>query len=814
MNAFWNDLRYSLRTLRKNPGFTAVVILTLALGIGANATIFSVINAVFLKPLPFPDPDHLVMVWQHDTRDPDDHNIVSFPNYQDWKQQNHVFQDMAIFDSAGKSYSLSGERNPEQVSGLRVTASFFPVLGIQPLLGRTFLPEEEIAGRDREVVLSYGLWQRRYGGDPAIIGKAVRIDGDNYAVVGVMPREFQFQFWSGLRELWVPAGYTKGDHDRASNSFVSIARLKPGVKMAQAEAEMEIIGKSLSEQYPVDDADKTAIVTHMDDLNQDDRWRTLRTLLAAVGFVLLIACVNVANLMLSRSAARQKELAIRRALGAGGKRIARQLLTESVLLGLLGGAAGLLLAFWLTRLLPTILPASMLRTPFRHIDSFSLDGRVFAFALLISCVTGMLFGLAPALSGIGRDFNLTLKEGSRGSTEGGGNRLRHVLVASEVALALVVLAGAGLMMESMARLLGVDPGLDPKNVLVMGTPTPQVDLYNGPPVNARFCQQLQESVGALPGIVSVGAVSHLPLSGANAGRGFVVEGRPIPKPEDQPGANYAVACPGYFRTMGIPLVRGREFTDLDSLGAPGVIVINEAMANEYWPNENPIGRRIRFGSLGSDAPMLTVVGVIRDVRHSGLDRKVQPEFYRPYTQSAWPVMTIVVRTATAPLAFSNAVQAALLRMDPDRAISRIRTMEDVVSGSVGSRRFPMILLGVFSVLALVLASVGIAGVVSYSVAQRTHEIGIRMALGARPGDVLRLIVGQSGAWVLAGLGIGIVGAISVTRTLSGLLYDVKPADPLVLCAVSLLLAAVGFAACYFPARRAMDVDPMVALRHE
>jgi len=814
MGTLWTDLRYSLRTLRKSPGFTAVVILTLALGIGANTTIFSVIDAVFLKPLPFPDPDRLVMVWQHNMRDPDDHNIISLPNYLDWKQQNHVFQNMAIFDSAGKSYSLSGERNPEQVSGLRVSASFFDVLGVQPMLGRTFVPEEEIAGRDREVVLSYGLWQRRYGADSGIIGKAVRIDGDNYTVIGVMPRDFQFQFWSGLRELWVPAGYTRGDHDRTSNSFVCIARLKPGTTVVQAEAEMEIIGKHLSEEYPVENADQSAIVSGMDDLSQNDRWRTLRILLGAVGFVLVIACVNVANLMLSRSASRQKELAIRRALGAGGGRIARQLLTESTLLGLLGGVAGLLLALWMTKLLPTILPGSMLRTPFRHIESFSLDGRVFSFALLISCVTGILFGLAPALSGLGRDFNLTLKEGGRGSTEGGGNRLRHALVASEVALALIVLAGAGLMLESMSRLLNVDPGLDAKNVLVMGTPTPQVELYYGPPTNLRFCQQLQESVATLPGIVSVGAVSHLPLSGASAGRGFAVEGRPVPKPEDQPGAGYAVACPGYFRTMGIPLVKGREFTDQDTVAAPGVIVINEAMAHEYWPNDDPIGRRIKLGGLEANDPMLTVVGVIRNVRHFGLDRKINPEFYRPFTQAGWPVMTIVVRTATSPLGLSNAVQAALLRMDPDRAISRIRTMQDVVDGSVGSRRFPMILLAVFSVLALALASVGIAGVVSYAVAQRTHEIGIRMALGARPVDVLRLIGGQSGVWVLAGLAIGIAGALGVTRMLAGLLYEVKPADPLVLGAVSLVLAAVAFCACYLPARRAMDVDPMVALRHE
>ena len=814
MHSLWNDLRHSLRMLRKNPGFTAVVILTLAIGIGANATIFSVINEIFLKPLPFPEPEQLAMVWQHDVRFPENLNIVSYPNYQDWRNQNHVFSDMAIFDSAGKSYSLSGDRNPEQVSGLRVTASFFPVLGISPMLGRTFLPEEEIAGRDHEVVLSYGLWQRRYGADAAIIGKTIRIDGDGYVVVGVMPREFQFQFWSGLRELWVPTGYTKNDHDRSSNSFICIARMEPGVTLPQADAEMEIIGNQLSKKYPVDDALKTAVVKPPDDTGQNDRWHTLVMLLSAVGFVLLIACVNVANLMISRSAARGKELSIRRALGASGTRIARQLLTESLLLGLLGGIAGVLLAFWLTRLLPGILPSSMMRTPFRVIEGFSLDGRVLGFAFMISCVTGMLFGLAPALSGLGRDFNLTLKEGSRGSTSGGGGRLRHGLVAAEVALALIVLAGAGLMVESMIRLLSVNPGLDPKNVLVMGTPTPQVNLCVGPPTDAHFCQQLQEYVGAQPGIVSVGAISHLPLSGGNAGRGFMVEGHPFTKPEDQPGANYAVACPNYFRTMGIPILRGREFTDADTVDATQVIVINEAMARKYWPNEDAVGKRIRLGGMDPSGTMLTVVGVARDVRHSGLARRIDPHFFRPYTQAGWPVMTIVVKTASAPLAYSNSVQTALLRANPDRAISKIRTMEEIVSGSVGSRRFPMIMLEVFSVLALALASVGIAGVVSYTVAQRTNEIGIRMALGARPTDVLWLITRQSGVWVLVGLAIGVAGAVGVTRVLSGLLYGVNPGDPWVLAAVSILLGVVGFAACYFPARRAMDVDPMVALRHE
>jgi putative ABC transport system permease protein len=814
MTDLWQDVCYTARTLGKNPGFTLVSVLTLALGIGANTTIFSVMNATLLKPLPFADPSHLVLIWETFGKGPDNWNIVSAPNFWDFQRQSHSFENMAIFDSAGRGYNLSPtgmKQEPERVSGLRVSAGFFPTLGVKPVLGRTFLPEEEILGRDHEVVLSWGLWKRRYGGDPALVGKAIRIDGDDFTVIGVMPRDFQWQFWGSPRQLWVPVGYTKTDYGRDENSFIAFGRLKPGLTVEQAKSEMGTLASRLVQQYPGEDANMGATVQPMGDFGIEGLRSTMFALLAAVGFVLLIACVNVANLLLARGAARQKEIAIRRALGAAGSRIARQLLTESVLLGLLGGVAGLLLAAWSTQLLFRVFRLDAMQLPLRVLESINIDARVFGFALMASCLTGVLFGLAPALSALRGDFGDPLKEGGRGSTPGSGNRLRHALVASEVALALVVLCGAGLMIKSISRLLGVDPGLDPKNVLTMGMSVPQDEIYNGPPGLPRFCQDLDDHLSAIPGVVSVGAVAHLPLEG-DAGRGFQIEGQPPADPGHMPGASYSVVCPNYFRTMGIPVLKGREFTHRDTLTSPGVIVINETMAKKFWPKQDPIGRAIRLG--GSDGPRLTVVGVAGDVHFHGLDEPVYRQFFRPYTQAGWPVMSVVVRTTSAPASYTPLVKRAIAEFLPDRPVSGVQTMEEVVHDSTGSRRFPMLLLSTFSLLALVLAAVGIVGVVSYSVAQRTHEIGIRMAMGARASDVLRLIVNGSMMWVLIGIALGIAGSIGLGRLLQTLLYGVRPADPLVLGAVSALLVFVALVASYIPARRAAKVDPLVALRYE
>ncbi len=805
------DVRYGLRNLARNPGFTIVAMLTLALGLGVNTTIFSVINNTLLKPLPFPNPERLVLIWQTYGKGPDNWNIVSAPNFWDFQKETHSFESMAIFDSAGRGYNLSATGNKqeaEQVSGLRVSSGFFSVLGAKPLLGRTFLPEEETLGRDQEVVLSYGLWKGRYGGDPSLVGKTVRIDGADFTVIGVMPSEFEWQFWSAQRKLWVPVGYTKTDFGRGDNSFLSIARLKPGVTEAQARSEMEAVGSHLQQQYPKDDGQMGATVSPLGEYGREGLRRTMLALLAAVAFVLLIACVNVANLLLARGAARQKEFAIRRALGAAGFRIARQLLTESVILALAGGAAGLMLAAWCTKLLIYVFKLNAVQLPMQRLESIPMDGRVFLFALLISTVTGVVFGIAPALSALRSGVNEPLKEGGR-SVSSGGNRLRHVLVASEVALAVVVLSGAGLMIKSMTRLMSVDPGLNPKNVLSLEMSVPQEEIYVGPPQLPRFCQDLTDRVGAISGVLSVGAIAHLPFEG-NAGRGFEVEGQPPANPNDGPGASYTVACPGYFPTLGIPVLKGREFTHQDTVSAPAVIVINETMARDFWPKVDPIGRAIRLG--GANGPRLTIVGVVGDVHFLGLDVPTRRQFYRPYPQAGWPVMKVAVRTISSPGAFTVPVKKALADVMPDRPVSSIETMEEIVHNSTGSRRFPMLLLSVFSVLALLLAAVGIVGVVSHSVAQRTREIGIRMALGARTMDVLRLMVNSNMAWVLVGLAVGVAGSAGLTRLLAGMLYEVRPLDPLVLGSVSLLLAAVALLASYLPARRAARIDPISALR--
>jgi putative ABC transport system permease protein len=537
----------------------------------------------------------------------------------------------------------------------------------------------------------------------------------------------------------------------------------------------------------------------------------LLLMLGVVGFVLLIACVNVANLMLARAAARSRELAIRCALGAGRRQILRQLLTESVLLAAAGGVAGLVLAYWGTGVLFPMLPANLRTVPLRPIDGLTIDLSVLLFTSAAALASGVLFGLVPAFAAFRSDLNDPLKESGR-SLAGGRGRLRYALVASEVALTLVVLAGAGVMLLSVSRLLGVDPGLDPTNVLVMQMAQPQENLYYGPPGNPRFCEELDRHVGSVPGVASASGIAHLPLGGGNAGRTFAIEGRPDPGTERPPSGSYTVACPNILRTLGIALRTGREFTFGDAVESPGVVIMNEAMARRYWPGENAVGKRMKLGRLSGDAPWLTVVGVFRDIRRGGLDSEPEPWFIRPYAQAGWPFMSIVVKTAAAPEAFVAPVKAAMFRIDPEQPVSNVRTMEAVVGASVSSRRFPMLLLTGFGLLALVLAGVGIAGVVGYSVVQRRQEIGVRMALGAQRHDVLRLILGQSLAWTAAGVAIGLAGSFAALRLLSAMLYGVEATDPLVLGTVSAVLVAVALAASYVPARRAMRIDAVTALR--
>jgi putative ABC transport system permease protein len=813
MQTLLQDLRYGVRMLVKNPGFTLIAVITLALGIGANTAIFSLINSLLLKPIPFPQADRVALIWQSQVSIPKSRNIVSAPNFLDWQRQNDVFENMAVFDTAGKGYDLSGDGEPERVSGLRVSAGFFDTLGVKPRLGRAFSPEEEQPGKHQVVVISDGLWRSRYNSDPAIVGKTIKVDGETHTVIGVMPPEFEFQLWSPIHQLWVPVAYTKNDKDRNSQSFVCIGRLKPGVTMEQASAQMSAIGLRLAQEYQ-ENIGWTVAIDPIVRYGVESQQTTLLMLLAVAGFVLLIACVNVANLLMARSATRSREFAIRAALGASRARTIRQLLTESLLLAFAGGLSGILIAAWSGNLLLIILPGDLRAIPFRSInsaDGLPLDYKVLTFTWAVTCLTGIIFGLAPALIYSKRNFNESLQEGSRGTT-GGGARLRQGLIVLEVALALVVLTGAGLMIQSMARLLNVAPGFEPHNVITLSISLPQENTFVGPPAHPQFAHDLQEYVGSITGVVSVSAVSHLPIGGT-AGRQFVIEGKADPGPENQPGAGYSVICPNYFRTMGIRLISGREFTELDSQNAPGVIVINETMARRYWPDEDPLGKRIKLGGFNSDNPWLTVVGVAQDVKH-GLDRQPPREFFRPYSQAAWPQMRVVVRTAANPATFINPIKQALARIEPDRAASGIRTMDEILYDSVGSRRFPMMLLVAFSLLALALAAVGISGVVGYSVAQRTREIGIRMALGARKVDVIQLVLNRNMAAALIGVASGLVASFGLTRFLSGLLFEVKPMDPLILGFSGLILAGVALIACYLPSRRATKVDPMIALRSD
>jgi putative ABC transport system permease protein len=807
------NIRYAFRTLLRTPGFTFVAILTLALGIGANTVMFSIIDATMLQALPFPAPERLVVLWQGSQRDPSpaSFNIVSMPNYLDWRARSQSFESMAALDSGGRHYNLTGDGLAERVPGLRVTASFFAVLGVQPMIGRTFTEAEETIGRDRVVVLSHGLWTRRFGGDRTLVGRTIQLDQKAYHVIGVMPASFVFEF-GNRRELWAPMGWTEGDNSRTSNSFLAIGRVRQGLTFEQAGSEMDTIGRAISAENPADMVDETVRLEPMSDFGMTRKRSMLVPLLAVVGFVLMIACANVANLMLARAATRSRELAIRATLGAGRGRIVRQLLTESLVLACLGAAGGLLIAYWGANALLPMMPAYVRSSDFRPVDGIGLNLSVLAFTSAIAIGSGILFGLAPAFSAFRDNLANPLKQQSRGSTGDGRSRLRYGLVAAEVALTLIVLAGAGVMLVSVARLLGVHPGLDAKNVLVMAMTLPQENLYYGPPGNPRFCEALARQVGSVPGVVSASAVGHLPLSGARAGRGLSIEGRPDPGPGNGVSAIYSVACGDVLKTFGIPLVEGRDFTLRDTLEAPAVALVNETLARAQWPNESAIGKRFKIGGPNSDNPWMTIVGVHKDFHHRGLDTPQGPSFYRPYQQAGWPVMSIAVKTVSAPQGLASSIVRAIAVVEPFQPVSGVRTMEEIVGLSVAPRRFPMYLLTAFAVLALLLAAVGIAGVVGYSVVQRTPEIGVRVALGAQRVDVLRLILGHSLAWALGGVVLGIAGSIGLLQLLGTLLYDVTATDPLVLGSVSLLLIGVVLAASYLPARRAMRVDPVTALR--
>ncbi|HEU0176236.1 MAG TPA: ABC transporter permease [Blastocatellia bacterium] len=804
MQTLWQDLRYGARMLLQKPGFTLIAVITLALGIGANAAIFSVVNGVLLRPLPFKDPDRLMLI--RETKLPQFPEFsVSPGNFLDWRKQNTVFERLVAFN--GVSFNMIGAGDPEQIRGMKVTDGFFAMLGAQPLLGRDFLPEEDQPGRDNVVILNYGLWQRRFGGDPKILNQTLTLSGQSYTVIGVMPATFRFG--GPDLDLWKPMAFTAQETQIHGGHWLgAIGRLKPGATENHARAEMITIAGRLAAQYP--DANTGWSVKLMPLLEYTVRSvkPALIVLLCAVAFVLLIACANVANLLLARAAGRQKEIAIRTAVGAGRARIIRQLLTESGLLALLGGAAGLALAKWGMDLLLKLAPQGLPR-----MNDVSLDGRALAFTAVVTLLTGVIFGLVPALQSSKPNLNETMNDTGRGSTEGRQRQLvRSALVVLEVASALVLLVGAGLFIKSFWRLQQVDPGFNPDNTLTLTVSLPRTK-YPEDTQRIAFFQQLLENVGALPGVQAAGATNPLPLTGDTV-LAFVVQGRPALPPGAGQSTNFYAASADYFKALGIPLRRGRLFTERDVRDSPHVAVINETMARKIFPDEDPIGKRITFDGGGKNPDWYEIVGIVGDVKQYGLDQATPMQTYEPYTQQTYSSMTLVARTAGDPAKLTAAIRNAVLQLDKEQPIANIRTLDEILSTSVAQQRFSTLLLGIFAAVAMLLAAVGIYGVLSYAVTQRTHEIGIRVALGAARSDVLRLVVGAGMRLTLLGVGAGLAAAFALTRLMSTLLFDVSATDPMTFGLIALLIVTVALLACWVPARRATKVDPMVALRIE
>ncbi|HEX8140370.1 MAG TPA: ABC transporter permease [Pyrinomonadaceae bacterium] len=808
MNSLWQDLRYGLRMLWKKPGFTVVAIVALALGIGANTAIFSVIYTVLLSPLPFKNSERLVWIWETNPVAGIKKEPASLPNFTDWKTQSQSFEGVAAFIRS--SLTLTSDGEPERIPCAYTSANFFSVLGVEPALGRSFTEEENTPGKHRVVVLSHSLWQRRFSANPGIVGQSITLAGNPYTVVGVLPAGFKNPTpeQSKPAELWTPLAYDFERMARRSDFLNVVARLKQGVTPAQAQAEMNTITSRLAQQYPDSNTGWSTIVLPLHERMIGDVRTPLWLLMGVVGFLLLIACANVANLLLARSTSRQQEIAIRRALGADRLRLVRQFLTESVLLSVTGGLLGSLVAMWGVDILVALSPGNIPR-----LDEVGLNWKVLAFTLAVSFATGVVFGLLPALHATSPNLTETLKEGGRSSTEGiRGGRLRNSLVVAEIAIALVLLVGAGLMIRSFARLQAVDPGFRPERILTMDLSLPSAKYKEDAQVSAFF-DQLSSRISAVPGVESVGAVSALPLSGGGDIITFLVEGRPEQPPGQSEDAEYRIVTPGYFATMGVPVVRGEGFTERHTREAPAVMVINETFARRYFPGEDPIGKRLNIGNP-ERSPWRMIVGVVKDVRHEGLDTEPYPQMYTPLAQVQRRAMTLVARTSGAPLSLVPNVRHELTSLDKDQPLYNVQTMEQVLAHSISRQRFQMLLIAIFASVGLVLASVGIYGVISYSVTQRTHEIGIRMALGAQARDVLKMILGQGMILTLVGVGVGVAVALLLTRVMASLLFGVSATDPLTFIAVSVLLAFVALLACLIPARRAMKVDPMEALRYE
>jgi predicted permease len=804
----WQDLRYGARTLIKQRGFTLIAVITLALGIGANTAIFSVVNAVLLRPLPYPDPDRLMMI--RETKLPQFPEFaVAAGNFLDWQKQNTVFERLVATHPA--SFNLTGTGDPERLRGMRISYDFCEMLGARPRIGREFSPDEDQPGRNQVVILSHGLWQRRFGGDPAIVNQIITLDGQSYTVIGVMPSNFYFL--ERDYELWTPIAFTPQQAQSRGGHTISrvIGQLKPGVTVDQARTELSAIAERLAVEYPVNEGWNVKLMPLLESTVSSIK-PALLIMLGAVAFVLLIACANVANLLLARATGRQKEIAIRTALGASRYRIIRQLLTESVVLALAGGVLGLLLAKWGMEVLLTLVPPNLPR-----LSDVSLDGRVLVFSAAITLLTGVVFGLIPALQASKPNLNETMKDAGRGSTEGGRRQFtRNSLVVLEVASALVLLMGAGLMTKSFMRLQNVDPGFNPDKALTMSVSLPQ-RKYPEPNQRVAFFQQLIEKVKPLQGVQSVGATSLMPLSYDDLVGGFVIQGQPpLPPGTIQPTNYYSVSA-DYFTAMGIPLLRGRHFTEHDLVNSPPVVIINETMAKKMFPDDEPVGQRLTFDNPDNNPTWVEIVGVVGDVKHYALDRETTMQTYGPYTQDSSSSMTLVVRTAGEPTSLIQTIRGEVMSLDKEQPISAIGTLDQLLSTSVAQQQFSLLLFGIFAAVALALASIGIYGVLSYSVTQRTHEIGIRLALGAQTSDVLRMVLRQGLLLAVAGIVCGVAATVMLAKLLTGfsdLLYDVKATDPITFGMIAVVLLCVALLACYFPARRATKVDPMVALRGE
>ena len=808
MTTLLNDLKHGARLLLRAPGFTAVAVAALAIGIGANTAIFSVVNAVLLRPLPYSAPAELAMLWEHNITRNRTTNPVSPGNFIHWREMQQSFVDIAaVGGGSGNTLktTITSAGDPEELVLQLVSASFFPLLGVQPVIGRTFTPEEDRPA-SRVAVISDRLWKRRFKGDRSVLNTPMIADGNAYTVVGVMPPSF-FHLDKSV-DVWMPMGFAAASRTPRGRWITGLGRLKPGVTFEQAQADMKRVHTELTSRFPAFNTGWTANVVPLEEQMTGAVRPALLMLLAAVAFVLLIACANVANLLLARATTRQRELAVRAALGAGRGRLMRQMMAESLLLAVAGAAAGLIIAAWAVRVLRVVAAEQV---PVQRLDTVSIDGTVLAFTAAATLISAVFFGLIPALTSAGANLHETLKEGGRTGTASRGARTRSVFVVVQVAIALMLLVGAGLLVRSFTRLLAVDPGFDASQTVTMRIALPG-SRYREPVNRAQFYQRLFERIDALPGLKSAGAISFLPLTGLGAATDFEIVGRPKPPLGESSVCDVRVIAHDYFAGMGMPLVKGRIFTRDGVEDAKNRIVINETMAKQFWPNEDPIGKRIVVGWF--DPREDEIIGVVGDTRHASLETEPRATIFWPHPRFPYNVMALTLKATGDPQALVRGAVSAVRGIDPQLAVSDIRTMEEVLALSVAERRLVMVLLAIFAGAALLLASVGIYGVIAYSVTQRTQEIGIRMALGAAHRDVLRMIVGQALTMTLSGIALGAIGGLLVTRLMKGLLFDVKPSDPVTFITVAGILTAVSLLASYLPGRRATRVDPVIALRAE